>query len=316
MCTRLFWSDNSVAKVAGRTLDLSFLDEPRLWWLPAGLPRTSHPQQEGFTWTSRHASLVITEWGDGYLDGMNDQGLAAHALMYTSAEYEPVDDRPALATTAWVQFVLDNFATVPEAVAGLNAVRVVPVEIQGRDIGLHLAIEDATGDSAIIEPIAGQMVIHHGPQYRVMANSPSLDEQLQNRARYRPFGGELPPPGDITSEDRFVRASYFHHYLPEPDDARMAVTEVFQVLTTVAKPLGVPYPDGDVYPTRWLSVVDLTNRDYYFWSRTSPSLVWASMSSFVDVDEVLSVDLFDPGLVGGIDGSLLATEPPAASSGN
>ncbi len=34
---------------------------------------------------------------------------------------------------------------------------------------LHLALEDAAGDSAIIEHLDGKPVVHHGSQYRVTA---------------------------------------------------------------------------------------------------------------------------------------------------
>ncbi len=307
MCTRIFWSDNGVAKVAGRTLDLCFVDDPRLWWLPSGLKRRSPSANRPVEWTSQHSSLVITEWGDVCLDGMNERGLGAHALMYTSAEYEPADDRGELATTSWVQYVLDNYSTVAEAVRGLADVRIAPGPIKDLNTGLHLAIEDASGDSAIFEPIEGVMVVHHGPQYRIMANDPSLDRQMANLTRYRPFGGDLPPPGDIISSDRFVRASYFHHYLPEPTDSRMAVVEVMQVLNTVAKPFGVPYPRGDVYPTRWLSAIDLTNLDYYFWSRTSPTALWVSLADFVGGNDIKSVDLLDAALSGDITAAMVPT---------
>lgn len=308
MCTRVFCSENTIAKVAGRTLDASFLDEPHLWWLPAGQTRQAHPDGD-WTWASKFASLTITEWNDSALDGMNDRGLAAHALMYTTAVYEKPDERPMLSTLRWVNFVLDNFATVCEAVAGLAEVRVAPVSLQGLDLGVHLAVEDVSGDCAIIEPVDGRMVVHQGPQHRIMANSPSLDEHLANRARYRPFGGELPPPGDITSLDRFVRASYFHHYLPEPADSREVVAEVYQVLSTVAKPFGAPYPEGDIYPTRWISAVDLTHLDYYFWSRMSPNMVWLSMADMGDRPASV-VDLF----TGGLAGDLAAEMVPGAIS--
>lgn len=272
--------------------------------------RCGFPGDDSLPWTSRHASLVITEWNDACLDGMNERGLAAHALMFTTAEYEPPDHRPALATTRWIQYILDSFATVADALRGLSDVRIVPVDVQGVIPGLHIAIEGVTGDSAIIEPIGGQMVVHHGPQYQVMANSPSLDEQLANLGRYRPFGGKLPPPGDITSMDRFVRASYFLHYLPEPIDNRQAVAEVMQIASTVAKPPGVPYPDGAVYPTRWFSVADLTNLDYYFWSRVSPNLIWASMSSFEGEDRPRLVDAFGAALAGDVAAAMVPTSLP------
>lgn len=299
MCTRVFCCENSTAKVAGRTLDASFLDVPHLWWLPAGQVRKAHPDRD-WTWTSKYASLTIAEWQDAAVDGMNDQGLGAHALMYTSAVYEPPDDRPVLSTLRWVNFARDLFGTVAEAVEGLAGMRVTPSLLEGLHLGVHLALEDASGDSAIVEPVNGRMVVHHGHQHQIMTNSPSLDEHLANRSKYRPFGGELPPPGDITSLDRFVRASYFHHYLPEPADNRETVAEVFQVLSTVAKPFGAPYPEGDIYPTRWISAVDLTNLDYYFWSRMSPNMLWLGMHDMAGRPAGV-VDLFADGLAGDLE---------------
>ncbi len=230
--------------------------------------------------------------------------------MFTTAEYEPEDARPKLSTSRWIQYILDNFETVAEAIEGLAEVRVAPVLIMGQELGVHIAIEDAAGDSAIIEPVDGTMVVHHGRQHRVMANSPKFTDQLANRERYRPFGGVLPPPGDITSLDRFVRASYFLHFLPEPQHEEEAVSSAMQVVSTVAKPPGAPYPEGDIYPTRWLSAVDLTNLHYYFWSRVRPSLIRISLASLAHRELPCSLDAFDPSLAGEVSAAM--RPPPAA----
>lgn len=309
MCTRVFRSGNGVADVVGRTLDMSFPGNPTLWWLPAGRQMASGGDR-GAPWTARRASVAITDLGGAVLDGINESGLAAHALMDTDAEYEAVDDRPSVATTRWVAWVLDNFDSVSESVRHLGDVRIESVPVAGLPVGVHFAIEDRFGDSAIVEPTGGRLVVHHGQEYRVMANAPNLAEHETNLARYRPFGGELPPPGDITSLDRFVRASYFLHYLPTPADSRQAVAEVMQVLSTVAKPLGVPYPDGEVYPTRWLSGADLTNLDYYFWSRTSPNAVWVSVAALRDEARTLAVDLYDPALTGDLRAAMRPADSP------
>ena len=168
--------------------------------------------RRGVTRTAAGAALVVAavaalvDFGGLYLDGLNSAGLAAHTLMFTSAEYEPPDSRPVLTTGLWSQFVLDNCASVDEAVAALRAVRVEPTDVggtglghalpdeQGRRLGVHLSVEDASGDTAVFEPVAGRMLVTHGRQYQVMANSPSMPEQLANLARYRPFGGDLPAP--------------------------------------------------------------------------------------------------------------------------
>ena len=61
---------------------------------------------------------------------------------------------------------------------------------------LHLVIEDATGDSAVIEYIDGKAKIYHGREYTVATNSPTFDKQIEHLKEYKMFGGEKPLPGD------------------------------------------------------------------------------------------------------------------------
>lgn len=309
MCTRTLWK-TVPATVVSRTLDFSEPANPRLWWLPAGLDRSGGNTPQAVRWVAQHASLSITELGNNVVEGMNSQGLAAHLLMYTAAQYEPVDDRPVLAASMWCQYVLDQCATVAQALELLAGVRVAPVDLHGYPVGAHLALCDQSGDSAICEPIAGEMVVHHGPQYPIMTNAPSMAEQLANLTRYRPFGGELPPPGDITSLDRFVRASYFRHYLPQPPDARAALADVIHIASNAAKPEGAPYPSGEVYPTRWITAMDLTNLDYYFWSRTSPNLVWVSWPDVAGVGDPSCVQVASTSLAGDVSGLMARVDLP------
>ena len=49
------------------------------------------------------------------------------------------------------------------------------------------------------------------------------------------------------------------------------------MVATTAKPPGAPYPSGEVYPTRWISAIDLTNLVCYFWNRNSPAVLWAEL---------------------------------------
>ena len=52
---------------------------------------------------------------------MNEKGLVANLLFLTeSSYYRPDDNRPVMGISIWTQYVLDNFATVEEAVAGLK----------------------------------------------------------------------------------------------------------------------------------------------------------------------------------------------------
>ncbi|MDF2443284.1 MAG: hypothetical protein JWR01_1487, partial [Subtercola sp.] len=185
---------------------------------------------DALSWTSKYSSVVLSMWRLGTSDGLNEKGLAAHGLYLDPVDVGewPADGRPAVPNSLWVQYVLDTFATVAEAVAAVGDIRITAPELRGQRLGVHLAIEDSSGDSAIFEPQGDRIVVHHGREFTVMANSPVMDAQLENLARYAPFGGTLTPPGDISSLDRFVRASYFRHYLPEPENLQQAVAGVFQ----------------------------------------------------------------------------------------
>jgi choloylglycine hydrolase len=134
--------------------------------------------------------------------------------------------------TDWVNFVLDTCATVDDVVVAREGVRIASDWVHGQNLGVHLVVEDPSGDSAVLEPVDGALVIHHDADIRVVTNAPAYPEQVANRAQYRNYGGELSPPGDITSRDRFARASCYLHYLPEPSTVTEAVAGVAQVITT------------------------------------------------------------------------------------
>ena len=99
---------------------------------------------------------------------MNEAGLVANLLFLPESVYErPGDTRPVMGLSVWTQYVLDNFATVDEAVAELSKEKFridapdLPNGVQSR---LHLAISDPSGDSAIFEYRDGKLEIHHGRQ--------------------------------------------------------------------------------------------------------------------------------------------------------
>jgi choloylglycine hydrolase len=185
-CTRFHWSDNGYAVMVARTMDWPESTEPALTALPRGMARdggragdavaaTENPAR----WTSRYGSVVTTVYGIGAADGVNEAGLAAHLLYLNATDVGARDPaRPGVHAALWAQYLLDNAATVAEALEALEGVQIVTVEARGHRANVHLAIEDATGDSAIVEFIDGQPRVHHGRQHRIMTNDPSHDAQI------------------------------------------------------------------------------------------------------------------------------------------
>ncbi len=310
-CSRVLWGDNGQAVLAARTMEFYTDDLPNLVMFPRGLHRHGGDFEGALRWTSKFASLAVSAMqGAGIDDGVNEKGLGAHLLWLQDASYEPRDGRPGLSYVLWAQYLLDNFATVQDALVDLPRIQIVaaPVLVAGaaKVLPVHVAIEDAGGDSAVIEFIDGKLTVHHGRQYAVMTNEPAYPQQLENLKRYKAFGGALPTPGDIDPMSRFVRLSTYLSTLPRPETYRQAAAMLLSVIRDAQVPFGAhDYSGGgstDVWDPKWMSLVDLTNRTFYFNAAMSPNLVWASLENF-DMAEgapVLVLDPRNPILVGDV----------------
>jgi len=54
----------------------------------------------------------------------------------------------------------------------------------GLEVTVHLALDDAGGDSAIVEYVDGRPQIHHDSSFNVMTNSPPFEEQLEHLKQF------------------------------------------------------------------------------------------------------------------------------------
>jgi choloylglycine hydrolase len=192
---------------------------------------------------------------------MNEKGLVANLLWLPEAQYPARDkNKPGLAITIWVQYMLDNFATVEEAVSFINedTFQVVSDKMPdgSRLATLHLSISDATGDCAIFEYIGGKLTVYHSKEYKVMTNSPTYNKQLALSEYWKSIGGLSFLPGTNRAADRFARASFYINALPETDDERIAV-ELFD--TAVNMGVGIS--------ARFLQeALNLMNRNQQDWN--------------------------------------------------
>jgi choloylglycine hydrolase len=285
MCTRILWSSEGTpgegTVLVARNMDWFEDTRTDLWALPRGIRRSGGTDGSTLEWESRYGSIAALMYGAIPCDGMNERGFVVNGLYLAEADYGTRDpERPGLGLEICLQYFLDNFETVSEAVAWAKEsdFQIVPALLGGQPGTAHISLADPSGDSAIIEFIDGQVRIHHGPDYRIMANSPIYDEQLERVREYEGFGGSKPLPGSTDSPDRFVRATYYASHLPETSDVRTAIAEVLSVARNASAPFGTADPlRPNISATRWRIVSDLTHRVYYFESSTSPFIVWARL---------------------------------------
>ncbi|THE62794.1 linear amide C-N hydrolase [Salinadaptatus halalkaliphilus] len=286
MCTRLVYLGTGERVLTARSMDWKRDIGTNVWTLPRGLERSGEVGPASMAWTADYGSVVATAYDVATTDGMNEAGLVANLLWLPESEYPDWDgETPAISISLWAQYMLDNFATVAEAVEHVRdeAFVVVTDSVPGEDrlAALHLSLSDATGDSAIMEYVDGELVVHHSRDYQVMTNSPTFDEQLALAEYWNDIGGTVMLPGTNRPADRFTRARFYVDAIPKVEDRRMATASVFSVIRNVSVPHGISTPnEPHISSTRWRTVADHDDLIYYFESALMPNAFW------VDLEEV------------------------------
>lgn len=283
-CTRLVYHGPHYQVITARSMDWRFEMPTDLWIFPRGIERNGEVGPNSVKWKAKYGSVITSGYGVSTSDGMNEMGLVANTLWLAESEYPPFDpSRPGLSIALWAQYVLDNFATVAEAVAVLETdpFSIYTDNIPGKSdllTTLHLSISDASGDSAIIEYLGGKPVIHHGRQYQVMTNSPVFDKQLALDEYWKEIGGTVMLPGTNRAADRFARASFYVNAIPKDDNPDRALAAVFSVIRNVSVPYGISTKDQpNISSTRWRTVADHARKLYFFESVLTPNTFWVDL---------------------------------------
>ncbi len=284
-CSRIVYLGPDETVITARSMDWKEDIRSNIWVFPRGMERKSKSGPNSMSWTSKYGSVTVSGYEAATTDGMNEEGLVANLLWLAESEYPPVvSGKKTLAISLWAQYVLDNFATVAEAVKALEREDFLVVTAEtpgGTGIGLatlHLSISDASGDSAIFEYIGGKLVIHHGREYQVMTNSPTFDKQLALYDYWKQIGGTTMLPGTNRAADRFARASFYVQAIPQTDNTRVALASMFGVIRNVSVPLGISTPgQPNISSTQWRTVSDHKNRVYYYESALSPNVFWLDL---------------------------------------
>jgi choloylglycine hydrolase len=312
-CTRVFWNTNPDLMIVARNEDYVTASHPTFVASPRGIKRwgtaDESKRSKSISWTVKYGNVASYANNRFPNDGMNEAGLTARTLYYQDGDANetvaPDSKKKELDEDHWVSFVLDNFATVSDAVDAIrNKVHVVSV-VGKKGSGYsyatpkHLSMADATGDSAIVEISKGKVNIFHGPEFRILTNPPSYQAELENAAKYKNVTQDKLPVS-WSAADRFVRTDFFLRHLPKPrkNDAATAYGFMYSVLATSMMPAGLPNPAEDEEiikqlmaaltdpnesygsSTYFQSISDLTNRHYRFRSLIAPSDVFFDFEGY------------------------------------
>jgi penicillin V acylase-like amidase (Ntn superfamily) len=280
-CSEVFIDKGGKVKVSARNFDF-MSGNGFVRYSPAGtdrlaqyVPQDSHPLK----WTSKYASVTFnasfnktkSPADDVYkagVDGINQAGLKIGTYFLGSSVFPKDGVKITLDIASLLQYLLDNFKSVDEALADLagDRYRITSTPTESVEIKLHLFLHDVTGASAIVEFIDGKIKVTRNPEIPVLAND-IYSKSLEHLKLYNGFGGELAIPGAIESLDRFVRGVYYWNNLPVPADSIQATNYGFAAIQLLTVPPGFTHGG-----THWTIVTDIVGRRIYFRTANNPAI--------------------------------------------
>lgn len=304
------------------------------------------------TWRGEYGFLAMNAFHSDVVaaNGMNTEGLTTGTMVLALSEYQAVptlDGKPNGKNAIYYPFlstwILSNCQDCQDVIDGLtvdkltlapgstltqasqNSVKEKLIVIDPFDeinpaFKFHFPVQDAKGNSIVLEFIDGELHISDMNPIGVLTNDPVIalqqDNVLHNYAFINPvnlglqgnnFSNRLIGqgsgfdglPGSSTPVDRFVRASMMTNYAYPVDDGIEATNLAFHILNTVDIPKGTSResvepeagkdePISD-YP-QWITVSDLTNKLFNIRMYDSPSVYSIDLNELAKNEGLYALD--------------------------
>lgn len=234
-------------------------------------------------WTSRYGSVTFNAWGKEFIDGgINEVGLYIHEMSLLGTRFPEDDERPRMFMMQWMQYQLDNYASVEEVLSNLST-----IVLDGW--WWHFFVSDRDGNTAAIEFVDGDLTVYTGDSMPipVLCNI-AYPEELANLEGYAGFGGEKPVRLRDKRTERFVHAAHMIRNAPRSVDSDYG----FEMLKNLERGL-----------TQWSIVIDVNQARVYFRTSVGRKIRYFDMArldfssdtpaKMLDVNADLSGDVFD-----------------------
>ncbi len=232
----------------------------------------SQTAAEAAKWISRFGSVSFNMYGcDWSWGGMNEAGLCASTMLLDETRYPEPDERPSLFLGQWLQYQLDNCASVEEVLSSDAKVRIRPT---GQNLKAHYFFSDRSGNYATVEFLSGKMVAYTRASMPVSALvneryelSVSVWEKFKNIVgKSSRFNGDL-------SYMRFLRiAGGVTQWSPREQTG--TVDAAFSMLNEVA------YKWHRNMYTQWRIVFDSQNRKIYYRTKNEMRIRQIDLNEF------------------------------------
>lgn len=226
--------------------------------------------EKSIQWTSKYGSISFNQFGKEFpFGGINEKGLVIE-IMISEAIYPEPDERPMVNELQWIQYQLDNSASVEEVIATDKILRIG----QTHEL-LHFLICDKEGNAAVIEFIDRKMVVYKGEDLPVSV--------LENE----PYASSL----EGYNTHKTCRFSSAANLIKEYKSGagKDAIKYSFNILEAVA------------LSAEWSVVYDITNQQIHFKTNTNQDIRIVDMANF---DFTCSSNVLGYDLSGGHSGDI------------
>jgi choloylglycine hydrolase len=206
---------------------------------------------------------------------MNEKGLAVEEMSLDATKLPQVAGRASMSQSQWIQYQLDEFATVDEVVRHLDDYNLT-------GWGWHFTVGDATGACAIIEFIDGKPAVVRPPRGAPCVQT--NDTQAESQAYLRSLR-QAPSPKGASSLARFVRLTR-DVAADTPVSPKSRIAGAFEMLR------GVSAGKQTIRTT----VHDMTDRKIYFRTVGHPQVKSISLKrlDFSSRSPVRVLELYGP----------------------
>lgn len=268
MCTAVTYKTNDF--YFGRTLDYEFSYCDEVTITPRNYPFSfkflgeinTHYAMVGMSYVANDYPL--------YYEAINEKGLGVAGLNFVgNAHYNDfVEGKDNIAQFELIPFILSKCTTVKEAKNLLNNINIVNIPFS-KDLPvaqLHWIIADKD-ECITVESVKEGLKIYHNP-VGVLTNNPPFDKQMfqlnnymhlspknpentfsnkLNLESYSRGMGALGLPGDLSSQSRFIRASFTKMNSLSGDSESESVSQFFHILGSVDQQRGCCELDNGKY---------------------------------------------------------------------
>ena len=242
------------------------------------VPKKAFYTQAGtpVSWVSKYGSVTFNQNGKEMpYGGMNEKGLAVEMLWMEYTDYGKQGEKEYLNELEWIQYQLDNYASVDEVIEQLDKRSIYPVK--GK---IHYILADPGGNSVVIEFMFGKVSWSKKEpnQCQAITNYTVGMSQLN----YEKQGARL----------KGNNSSHFHRYnvLQRNIDQRvfektsLTVDDAFGALNDVSI-------DKSGFRTFWSIVYDLKQKIVYFKTENSKGIKELDIKTLDFDQDILGLDI-------------------------